>query len=204
LTNIKALAITGFSMAIVFIVGFSILFWINPRTLNEVNNLSLFVYNLVGMDGRMWAVIVIYLIIGVLNILFSIGLFILVDNKSIILAGKILLLISGILWLSFGLVPYETQTKPGGHLFLTRVIAIILTTSTSLIILGAEFEKIHRSTFSKWYTLSSGISILLLGFMSSFVFFDDTWIRTNASLTIYFLWFGVFGTTYLIQRKERR
>src|SRR5260221_11553867 len=158
--NYKALAITGFSLAIVFIAGFSILFWVNPRTFSELNTLSLFVYNLVGMDGRIWAVLIIYLTVGTLNILFSLGLFIVVDNKSIIVAGKIFLLISGILWLSFGLIPYDTQTELGGHLFLTRVIAIILSSALSLIILGAEFQKIHQSKFLKWYTVSSGLLIL--------------------------------------------
>ena len=200
MNNDKLISAVGILLTSIFIGGFLIFFWFNPKAFEELNNLSLFAYNLKGMNGRMWAIFVIYLTVGLLNMMFSIGLFIVIENKSIIVVGKILLLIAGTLWLTFGLFPYDVQTVTSVHLFLIRVIAVILSSALALIILGAEFEKIHQSKFLKLYTLSSGLFIMLLGFMSAFVYNDTTWVRTNVSLGIYFLWFGVFGVLFLLNR----
>jgi len=192
----KLTEITGILLSVTFIAGFVVLFIINPQTLEEINNVSLTFYNLEGMNGRMWTVYVIYSIVGLLNILF-VALFIFsTENKPMTVVSKILFLITGILWLSFGLFPYDGGTDLGINLMLIRIGTIILTASVGLIILGAEFETVYRNKFMKWYTLSSGLLILLLSVVSLFLF-DNTWMRTNASFAIYFFWFGVFGLVRL-------
>ena len=199
--NSKLIAVIGFLVSAIFIVGFLILFVLNPKTLESINTLSLFVYNLDGMEGRLWAAMVIYLTVGMLNSLFAVGLLVTLKNESTIVIGSILLLITGLTWASFGLFPTDTQTSIGGNLFLFRIITVTLTGAIGLIVFGAEFEKVHPSKFLKWYTLSSGLLILALSFLSVFVFNDATWIRTNISITMYFVWFVVFGITCLIKMK---
>ena len=181
-----------------FIIGFVGLFIINPQTLEELNNLSISGYNLDGMNAENW-IKVFYIIVGLLNVIVAVGLFKMSDNKSIIVGGKILLLISGVIWTTFGLINYDLSDF-GNHMLAMRTIAIVTTGLCGLIILGAEIEKILNDKFLKYYTLATAGTILLLSILSIFVFWDETWIRTNISLTVYFVWFGVFGIK-ILQKK---
>jgi hypothetical protein len=193
----KLIGTLGLLTTIIFIAGFITLFIYNPITYEELNNISLTQYNLIGMNGRLWLIYVNYITVGLLICVLTIGLFAITKNNSIIVAGKILLLVSGCIWTSFGLIPYDMNTEFGNQLMTIRTMAILLTGSIGLIILGAEFEQILKDKFLKYYTLTTAGTILLIGTLSIFVFWDETWIRTNISLTIYFIWFGVFGLRFL-------
>ena len=195
----KLIGTLGALTTISFVVGFVGLFIINPQTYQELNNLSISAYNLDGMNAENW-IKTFYIIVGLLNVIVAIGLFKMSDNKSIVVAGKVLLLISGVIWTTFGLINYDLNTDFGNHLLAQRIIAILATGLFGLIIIGAEIEKIHKDKFLKYYTLTTAGLILLLSILSMFVFWDQTWIRTNASLTIYFIWFGVFGLR-ILQKK---
>src|SRR5258706_1455364 len=190
--NRRLIGILGLSITIIFTIGFIGLFLYNPITYEELNNVSLTQYNLIGMNGRLLLIYVNYITVGLISCVLTIGLFTMTKNNSIIVAGKILLLLSGILWTSFGLIPWDMNSDFGNHLMLTRTIAMLSTGPIGLIILGARFEQIFNDKFLKYYTLTTAGAILLLGLLSAFVFWDKTWIRTNISLTIYFIWFGVF------------
>lgn len=133
-----------------------------------------------------------YIIVGLLNAIVAVGLFKMSDNKSIIVGGKILLLISGVIWTTFGLINSDPSDF-GTHLLAIRTMAILATGLFGLLIIGGEIEKILKDKFLKYYTYASAGTILLLSILSVFVYWDETWIRTNISLTIYFVWFGVFG-----------
>ena len=182
----------GTLTTILFIVGFVGLFILNPQTYEELNNLSISGYNLDGMNAENW-IKTFYIIVGLLNIVIALGLFRISDNKSIIVGGKILLLVSGVIWTTFGLINYDPNTDFGNHLLAQRTIAILATGLLGLILIGAEMEKIRKDKFLKYFTLAAAGTMLLLCLLSVFVYWDETWIRTNISLTIYFVWFGVFG-----------
>jgi len=181
----------GTLTTILFIIGFVGLFIINPQTFEELNNLSISGYNLDGMNAENW-IKSFYIIVGLLNAIVAVGLFKMTDNKSIIVGGKILLLVSGVIWTTFGLINSDPSDF-GTHLLAIRTMAILATGLFGLLILGAEIEKILKDKFLKYYTFASAGTILLLSILSIFVYWDETWIRTNISLTIYFVWFGVFG-----------
>jgi hypothetical protein len=182
----------GLGTTIIFAIGFIGLFIYNPITYEELNNVSLTQYNLIGMNGRLWLICVNYITVGLLIAFFAIGLFGITKNNSIIVGGKILLLLSGLIWTSFGIIPYDNQTDLGNHLMLIRTIAVLLTGALGLLILGAEMELISKDKFLKYYTLATAFLILLIGIASTFSI-DVTWTRTNISLTVFFLWFGIFG-----------
>ncbi|MBS1557030.1 MAG: hypothetical protein JSU09_19075 [Bacteroidetes bacterium] len=188
----KLIGTLGTLTTILFIVGFVGLFIINPQTYEELKNLSISGYNLDGMNAENW-IKTFYIIVGLLNIVVAVGLFKMSDNKSIIVGGKILLLISGVIWTTFGLINYDPNTDFGNHLLAQRTIAILATGHVGLILIGAEMERICKDKFLKYFTLAAAGTILLLSLLSMFVYWDETWIRTNISLTIYFVWFGVFG-----------
>jgi hypothetical protein len=192
--NQKTIGVIGLLITILFISGFLTLFIFNPQTLEEVDNItSIASYNLSGMNGRWLAAYFNYLTIGLLNLVFGVGLFKLSKNDLPVVIGKILILIAGLIWTSFGLMSWDPNSDTGIHTVMIRVITLLLIAPLGLIFLGTEFEKIIKDKFSKYYTLTTGLTILLLGILSVFVFNDQTWIRTNISLTIYFLWFGVIG-----------
>lgn len=193
MTKNKTLATAGILTALFYVIGFVVLFILNPQAYEELNNLSLAAYNIVGMDYR-WYSVVAYLIVGILNLIFCSLLFLMANNKSLAIVGKIFLLISGLLWFSFGVYPYNPMTdNMSNHILVIRVLALLVTSFSGLLFFGGEFETISKDKFLKWYTLSSGLVILLLSLLRIFIYNDETWIRANISITIYFVWFGVFG-----------
>lgn len=199
--NKWTVGIAGVLTPLFFVIGFVVLFILNPQAYEELNNLSLAAYNIVGMDTR-WLSVIIYSTVGILNVVVCVGLFLNVRNKSEIVIGKVSLLICGMIWFSFAVFPYDPMTDNfSNHLLLVRVIGFIITSIFGLIFLGVDFGEISKDKFLKRYTILSGFLILVLGTLSTFVYNDATWIRTNASFTIYFVWFGVFGIRMLAQLK---
>jgi len=198
----KLFEISGTLSTLTYLIGFMILFKINPQTYEELNNISLASYNIVGMKFRWWSVL-LYLTTGFLNVLFCIGLFKNHKDKSIPLVGKIFLSISALIWLSFGVYPCDPLMGDiSDHILVIRVLTLIVTCFLGLLFLGLELEIIIADKFLKWYTLSSGILILSLSLLSTFVYNDETWIRTNVSLTIYFIWLGVFGLRMFLKENK--
>lgn len=191
--NQRTIGAIGLLITTFFVSGFLSLFIYNPLTLEEVNNIpSIAAYNLDGMNGR-WLAVFNYFTVGLLNLIFGVGLFKLSKNELPIIIGKILILGAGFIWLSFGIQPWVPDTDSDVHTIAIKVILFLLIAPFGFIFLGIEFEKVMKDKFSKYYTLVTGITMLLLGILSVFVFNDKTWIRTNISLILYFLWFGVIG-----------
>lgn len=182
--------------ALLFISGYSGLFIINPQTFNEINNLGISGYNIKGMTGAGW-IAVFYILAGLLNTAIAFALLRITGRRTLIAGGIVLLLISGLIWTSFGIISYVPSTEFGIELVMLRTILFLLTSSFGLLFIGADIEKIVNDRFLKFYTLVTAGIILIICSLSLFVFDDDTWIRTNISLTLYFLWFGVFGLRIL-------
>src|SRR5688572_24890015 len=133
----KRIGLIGLLTTIVFLIGFVTLFIYNPQTLEELNDVSLASYNLIGMNGQAWTAYVNYLTVGLLSTLFAIGLFRTTKNNSIIVAGKILLLLTGLIWTSYGTLPTDLLSDSGINIMMIRLISILLTGPMGLIILGA-------------------------------------------------------------------
>jgi hypothetical protein len=190
--GLRLTSITGILLGFFFVAGFAILFLLNPQTYDELNNLSIAAYNIPGMDAQLWAAS-LYAVTGSLNIIFCIGLLKDGPNKSAGLIGKIMLIASGVIWMSFGLVAYNPATDIANHMLLIRLIAMITASFIGLLLLGVEYDKIARDKFLKWFTLLCAGLIFLISILSIFIYNDDTWVRTNISLTTYFVWFTVFG-----------
>jgi len=182
--------------AFLFISGYSGLFIINPQTVEELNNLGISGYNINGMKGAA-LIAVFYALAGLLNSAVAIILLRKTKKKTLIAGGIILLFISGIIWTSFGLISYVPSTEFGIELVMLRTILFLVTAFFGLLFIGADIEKTFNDRFLKIYTLATAGIILMLCSLSLFVLEDKTWIRTNISLALYFLWFGVFGIRIL-------
>jgi hypothetical protein len=194
----KMIGVIGLLISMLFLIGFFLLFIHNPQTLAEMDNIpSIASYNLQGMKGSWIAAYINYLAVGLLNFVFGIGLLISSRNDFPMVVGKTLVLVAGLLWASFGLIVWDPNSDIGIHTIMLRVLALLLIVPLGLIFLGVEFERIIKDKFSKYYTLITGLIILVLGVLSLFVFNDQSWIRTNFSITLYFLWFGVIGLRWV-------
>jgi uncharacterized membrane protein SirB2 len=190
----RATGLLGILTTISFFVGFAILFVNYPKALNEVNNLSIVAFNVVGWDGRAIAVGV-YCVTGVFSILFCINLF-RAKNDIINRIGAILLLTADLVWISFGLFPYQFQDDLGIHLFLIRIASMLFIATVGLIVVAASYFVDQQDPFLKISTLVSGLVILVFSTVS--IFTDDaSWVRTNLSLIVYFTWFGLFSIRLL-------
>lgn len=77
---------------IIFLIGLTVLFILNPQAREELNNLSLASYNISGMNAQTWAAVIVYGGTGLLNIIFCIGLFRDRPHSPVSLTGKILLM----------------------------------------------------------------------------------------------------------------
>ncbi|MBX2897988.1 MAG: hypothetical protein KF763_21275, partial [Cyclobacteriaceae bacterium] len=190
----KIIGTIGICITLLFVISYVSLFIYNPQTLEEVDKVtSIAAFNITGMNGRWIIAYLNYLTIGLLNLVFVFGLFKNSKNDLPIIIGKILILISGLIWTSFGVMSWDAFSDIGIHTVMIRVIVLLTVTPLGLIFLATEMEKVVKDKFSKYYTLTTGLLILLLGILSVFVYNDQTWMRTNVSIAIYFLWFGVFG-----------
>jgi hypothetical protein len=155
------------------------------------------------MNARSW-VASIYVVTGSLIIIFCACL---IKDKLHLpegLIGKILLTASGLVWLSFGILDSDPTIDLIIHMLLIRLIVFLTSSFIGLILLSVGYHRIAQDKFLKWYTLSSAGLILLLSFLSVFVYNDASWIRINASLTIYFVWFIVFGLRNLVSEQLQR
>ncbi len=191
--SMRFTAIIAILTGLSFFGGIFILFVLNPQTFHEFNNLSLASYNIRGMSGRLWAAFVLYGITGFLNIFFCISLLKVNLELSLGLAGKILLMVCGMLWLSFGISYYDFTNEFANHLLLIRLIVLIILSFVSFFLVSNANDLVSQDKILKWFTLLCAALILALSILSTFVYNDDTWIRTNLSIVTYFSWFLIFG-----------
>ncbi len=108
-------------------------------------------------------------------------------------------MLCAVAWLTFGLLPYNPTSDVSNHLLLIRLIVFIVASFTGLLLLSVEYYRIEQDKLLECYTLLTAGLILVLSFLSVFVYDDKTWIRTNASLSAYFLWLAVFGLRVLLK-----
>ena len=198
--RIKHQGILGLITSGAFLTGVASLLIYNPQLTNKLlENRILMTLNVVGMSGQLWAAYVIYLTAGLSVIVFGVGLLRVSSNTPMILVGKVLLIASGIIWLSFGLSPLDPQPNQEvtpeikslavGALLFADVICPI-----ALLIVGAEIHKISRDKVLEFYTIATGLSIWIFQIAGGmFGTQQGTTVTMNIAITSYFLWFGFFG-----------
>jgi hypothetical protein len=187
-----------------FFLGFVIFFAFNPQGIEGINILNLASYNVTGINARIWVAIVAYCGTGVLNILFCFGLLTVKSRGKAELTGKILIFLCGLIWLTFGLLRYNPTAYVSNLFMIVRLGVVVAGSFSGLLILALEYSDITQDRFLKWYTLITAGIIFLLSLASLLIFNDDTWVRTNVSLIVYFAWFVVFGARNLFKKKVQQ
>ncbi|MEP2774142.1 MAG: hypothetical protein ABJH05_18440 [Fulvivirga sp.] len=200
----KVFGLTGILSFILPLIGFLTLFQINPQALIELDLLALSYYNIIGADGQLWTKWVIYIATGLTSLLTLTGLLIQNKKNTQIIIGLSFLMASSLIWVSFGLVDMVPDDMINdSKLVLMRTIIFMLTSIIGFLLIGTDLMKIRARVFVKWMTLTVAIMIGTLGSLSTFVFNDETYIRTNSSLALYFIWLGIIGFLLLTEKKNR-
>ena len=197
--NYRLIGFFGLVSVLLFCSGFTGLFIINPQAIQEINNVCITYFNLLDMEGRLWISSLGYIASGVAGIIYFGALLFKVVSTSRKIALWILVLHS-VLWISFGVIPYNHLSDSSNLLMLNRTLIDLFLILSGLLIISSEgLTSDHLGPIR----LSSIVSASLIGilcFMSVFVFNDSTWIRSNLCYLIYHLWIGVSGLTLLIRR----
>jgi hypothetical protein len=194
--------LTGVLTGCFFFGSLSVLFILNPQILSELNNVSLASYNIRGMNGQRFAAISMYGISGVLNICHCVGFLMDKPSNMVCIIGKMLLTLCGTLWLSFGALQYDLNADMSHHFLIIRLVLLILSCSVGFLLLSFEYDRISNDRFLKSYTIFTSLIILLLSLLSLFVYNDETWVRTNISLALYFVWFTAVGLRALLPPRQ--
>lgn len=188
----------GIMSFLFFLIGFMILISSNPQVIAEIDNLALSYFNLEGMNGRQLANFVIYIGAGLLSFFTLIGLLIENRRSSQLIIGISFLIVSALNWISFGLTSRGIDDIEGdGKLVLLRTIVFLLTSVMGLMLVGTDKLKLNDHRVAKWSTLTIGVIITSLGILSTFVINDNTWWRTNLSISLFFIWIGIIGILFI-------
>ncbi|NOT76900.1 MAG: hypothetical protein HOP08_18405 [Cyclobacteriaceae bacterium] len=180
----------GVLITVVFVVGFFLLFINSPGSFEKSDRLSIASYYLMGIDRGNLAIYLCYHILGGLLVIFCMG-FLSIRAKQIqVFIAKVLLLFSGIQWLSFGIFP---DKEVGEDLFLLRVIVFNLTCFLSFLILGVDFHSISRNKIATYYTIITAAGMLIIFLNGVFTLENRSFLFTNIHISMYFAWFGFFG-----------
>ncbi len=200
----KLLGLSGTLSLIILLVGYVGLIQINPQIVVEFDLMALSFYNMEGLHGQMLAKWIIYYGAGWTSLILLIGLIIENRKSTRIIIGLIFLAISAAIWISFGFISITPEDfEVDSKLVLMRTILFILTIIVGFTLIGTDCMDVKAKTFIKWLTLSFAIIITILGSLSTFVFNDETYVRTNISLFLFFIWVGVMGTTLLTKKTKR-
>ncbi len=190
----KLFGLGGVIGFLVFALGFITLLNINPQVLVEIDNLAFSFYNLYGMDGQSLAQFAIYIIPGLLTALLATGLLLSNRKSTECVIGFSFVIASALNWLSFGLTARNAEDLEGdGGLVLFRTIFFLFTSIVGLLLVGTSKLNMARHKEARLTTLIIGAIITILSLLSSFVFNDETWWRTNLSIVLFFLWSGLIG-----------
>lgn len=204
----KIIGAIGILVFILFVVSFStFLFVINPGFYKQFDGISMAAYNMNIVEGLIWVRLFNYLLVGLLMVLFSVGLFIISKNSGTNKVASIFLVLSGFIWISLGVINYNIDGSDFETVFLLLRITICLTLGAlGFILFGNELDKITNSIKIKWIIFSLGVLIVINGFLDFFITSNPSSVYPNFmsyfSWVTYFLGYAVIGFSLLKQKSE--
>jgi hypothetical protein len=192
MTN-KSIGIIGLLIPFIFIISFTIFFTlINPTMFDPSNGIFLVGYYLPELEGLFWLRYFNYIGIGLLIIAFCFAILFKTDNSGTNKIGKILLLLSGLTWISFGVL--EISDSDFDPIFLVlRIIITLSFGSFGFLLLGNDFNKISQSKIYKKILLTIGFLISFIGLFDFLMMSKTPNYFGYLNWLIYFIGFGIIG-----------
>ena len=197
--------LTGFLggiIPILFLIGFYLfIFEYNPDRFDLSDGEFIIGFVLEGMPGYELAKFFNYIFIGFTIICFSISLLKNTSNKGLNRMGKILILISGLIYFSFGLTDIADNSDATVFLFLGRIVLTLLFGAIGFIMISDEYFEISNIKIFKWLIFLFGILILLNGLLQLLAMEVYPPYMGLVGWLIYFLGLGIIGISLLIRQR---
>ena len=197
--------IIGVLTLLCFGLGFGIFFMIlNPGIFSLSDGLLIVGYSSQDLYGLNWMRYFTYIFIGILIITFCIRLIILNRDRGVNLAGKILLLVSGITWTTFGIIRISPESEFDIYFTIFRIVLTLTLSSLGFILIAVDYGKIVRNIKINWFLLSIGVLILVNGILDIFVIHDYPNELGGLSWLLYFIGIGLIGLNVLIKASAQQ
>ena len=197
--------ILGVLIPIFFLIGFYLfIFEYNPDRFNLSDGEFLVGFVLEGMPGYELAKFFNYIFIGFTIICFSISLLKNTSNEGQNRMGKILLLISGLIYFSFGLTDITDNSDATAILFLGRIVLTLLLGALGFILISDEYFQISDNKIFKWLIFSLGILILLNGLLQVIAMSVYPSYMGLVNWVIYFGGIGIIGVSLWVPQRTDR
>ena len=187
----KFLRIIGAGITIVYAISFIVLFIVSHQAYAELEYLSVTAFNLLGFSHRLQVVLVNYISVGLLIVVFGIGISTKFRKSNVSRYGSYLIALSGLSWASFGVLNGNNEVF--GSLHMIRIVICWLFGIVGLILLSVDLERSFKPYYLKWMTLSIALVMLL----ESLYFMIGEYSGTVSAIawTIYMSWFLIFSIT---------
>ena len=165
----KATSIIGLLVTISFFISFAILISIHPVSLEVLADLSFFGYNIEGIESQKLIAYFNYLTIGVLIILFSIGLIALLPNSYTNIFGSLFLILMGLIWSSLAFFSINPEDDGLPDYIILTIFLILMFSILAQLFLCNDLHKIIKTL------LFSGAIFVMIEFMLC-IFIPDFFI----------------------------
>ncbi|WP_221412653.1 DUF998 domain-containing protein, partial [Fulvivirga lutimaris] len=164
--------------------------------LNELDNIGPTGYNIIGFDLQSQVQMLNYILPGLLIVVFGVLLSKRFKKSSASFYGSLSVIISGLGWLSYGLVSIDPN---GGETLLEtiRVIQVLITWTSmilSMILISIDLEKLVHKTF-KWITFLFGIMLISETVYQLTLDSLYSGVISTLGYSVFFSWFLVFAIT---------
>ena len=198
MSNKQLTGIFGLSAPILFgIASYVFLTIYNPNLFN-INDDSMIVGFIVkDMNGYEFVKYFNHLLIGLIIIGFSFGLIKNTSNDGASKIGKILLLISGLIYMSFAFTDINDDSDFTIFLLFSRLILVLVLGAFSFLLIANELLEISNSKLVKWTIFSFGVFIFINGILQLIAQGTYPLFMKNVSWIIYFLGIGIIGANLL-------
>lgn len=196
--NRKLTGILGFLSPILFIIGFGILYSVfNPKLFSTTGGFLVVGFNVKGMPGLEWSKYFNYFLVGITIIIFSIGLIKTTSNKGRNKIGKILILLSGITYMTLGFVEIENATDLIFWIYIFQIGITLSLGALGFIFLSDNYLEIYNNKIIKYIILCLGVFIFLNGVFE--VFAQNVYPKFMGILSwlLYFFGIGLIGLTLI-------
>ncbi len=197
----------GILTFLMFIFGFTILILvINPTIFTATDGFMIVGFNVSGMDGLFWTKYFNYLLVGSLLISFCISLLKNTNNRGVDFTGKILLLLSGLIYITFAFTEfdYEGEVDDWSLLFyLFRIILILLLGAIGFLLISDQFQLINNNKIYKRILMIVGIMILINGTLQLIIHDHYPTYGGLLSWFLYFFGMGIIGFSILRQSEYK-
>lgn len=187
----KVSLITGLSGILVFItvvLSYAIfLLFLNPDFYEQFDGMTPAGYNIDIIDNVNWVRFICYEMVGALISIFSIGLYLLSKESLTSKIAALLFLLSGLIWLSFGLYGLDQVTGSEIGWLMARTFSCLTFGLFGFLLLSNDIRSLTELKISKWIMLSLGIIIIIHALLSLFLSSD------YPNILIYGIWLMFFG-----------